>query len=53
VRFFFRLTWRGRCDAEGAGLGAGVSGWAPLPLEPSSLGGVRELRFSTVGAGAF
>jgi hypothetical protein len=51
VRFFFRRTWRGRCEAGGAGFGDGDSGCAPLPLEPSSFGGVRELRLSTVGAG--
>jgi hypothetical protein len=49
--FFFRRTWRGRCVAAGAGFGGGDSRVAPLPLEPSSFGGVRELRFSATGAG--
>src|SRR5262249_1051476 len=51
VRFFLRRTWRGRWDAVGAGFGGGGSLLAPLPLEPSSFGGVRELRFSATGAG--
>jgi hypothetical protein len=51
VRFFFRRTWRGRCEADGAGFGDGASGLAPLPLVPSSFGGVREVRRSGTGAG--
>ena len=51
MRFFLRRTWRGRCEDEG--FGGGDSRSAPLPLEPSSFGGVRELRRSTVGAGVF
>jgi hypothetical protein len=50
VRFFLRRTWRGRCE-DGAGFGCGPSGLAPFPLEPSSFGGVRELRRSGAGAG--
>ena len=54
VRFFLRRTCRGGCGvADGAGLGAAASGAAPFPLEPSSFGGVRELRRSGTGAGVF
>jgi len=53
VRFFLRRTWRGRWEAAGAGLGGGVSAFAPFPLVPSSFGGVRELRRSGDGAGVF
>jgi hypothetical protein len=51
VRFFFRRTCRGRCEVDGSGFGGGASGLAPFPLEPSSFGGVREVRFSAVGGG--
>ena len=38
-------------EGERGILGVGTSGCAPLPLEPSSFGGVRELRRSGTGAG--
>src|SRR5207253_3086546 len=53
--FFFRRTLRGGCcERAGAGFGASGSRAAPLPPpSPSSRGGVRELRFSSMGAGVF
>src|SRR5581483_8635043 len=53
--FFLRRTRRGGCCARGAaGFGESGSRTAPLPPpSPESRGGVRDVRFCSVGSGVF
>src|SRR5207302_9377952 len=54
--FFFRRTLRGGCGRDAAGAGLGASGPRRAPFPPPSLssrGGVRDVRFSSTGAGVF